>query len=194
MKSLKESLFDSKTQTTESLFDNDLVERDILYHPRTRGELIKCIDEQLKLQGPNANLNIIDVSQITDMSGLFDKIGILPGVSGEIKNIDISLWNTSRVKNMSYMFCGCKSFNSDLSKWDVSNVSDMTCMFANCEQFNSDLSKWDVSKVKSIRQMFQHCYRFNSDLSKWDVSNVRDKYGTAGMFLLCFLFKSDLSK
>lgn len=29
MKNLKESLFDSKTQTTESLFDKDLVEKDI---------------------------------------------------------------------------------------------------------------------------------------------------------------------
>ena len=31
----------------ESLFDSDLVERDIIYHPRTKIELIECINEQL---------------------------------------------------------------------------------------------------------------------------------------------------
>ena len=61
MKNLKDIL------TTESLFDKDLVTKDIMYRPKTKDELIDCIEQELKTQGPDANLNIIDVSKITDM-------------------------------------------------------------------------------------------------------------------------------
>ena len=174
MKSLKESLFDS-----------DLVQKDILYHPKTRNELIDCIEEQLEIQGPDANLNIIDVSKITDMRSLFFYF------EDKIKNIDVSDWDVSNVKDMGFMFDGCESFNSDLSKWDVSNVKNMNYMFGCCISFNSDLSKWDVSKVRDMSYMFDRCKNFNSDLSKWDVSKVKDMNG---MFYNCLLFNSDLSK
>ena len=174
MKSLKESLFDS-----------DLVKKDILYRPKTKDELVDCIKEQLKLQGSNANLNIIDVSEITDMSHLFYKF------KSKIRNIDISKWNVSGVKDMSGMFEDCISFNSDLSEWNVSMVEDMYNMFNNCTLFNSDLSKWDVSEVKYMSGMFYDCELFNSDLSKWDMSRVKDM---VYMFYGCKSFNSDLSK
>ena len=132
----------------ESLFDKDLAQKDIMYHPRTKDELIKCIKEQLDLQGPDANLNIIDVSKITDMSYLFEL---------DVRNIDISKWDVSRVKNMRSMFVSCTLFNSDLSKWDVSGVEDMMDMFYNCKSFNSDLSKWNVSQVTGVYGMFNRC-------------------------------------
>ena len=182
MKSLKESLFDSKTQMTESLFDTDLISKDITYHPKTKDELIKCVKEQLDQQGQDANLNIIDVSKITDMSALFKEMNI--------RNIDISEWDVSNVKDMNYMFWGCE-FNSDLSKWDVSNVEDMHSMFDGCDKFNSDLSRWDVSNVKDMDYMFFRCENFNSDLSRWDVSNVGNMYS---MFYNCKKFNSDLSR
>ena len=153
MKSLKESLFDS-----------NLVSKDIFYHPKTTGELIECIKEQLKIQGPDANLNIIDVSEITSMQTLFWKLN--PG------NIDISNWNVSKVRNMSGMFDGCEKFNSDLSRWNVKNVKYMNYMFYGCKKFNSDLSKWNVSNVEDMSSMFRGCEKFNSDLSKWNVSKV----------------------
>ena len=132
MKTLRESLFDSKTQTMESLFDKDLVQKDIIYHPRTKDELIKCIKEQLDLQGPDANLNIIDVSKITDMSYLFEL---------DVRNIDISKWDVSRVKNMRSMFVSCTLFNSDLSKWNVSRVTGVYGMFNRCASLKK-LPSW----------------------------------------------------
>ena len=167
MKSLQESLLDSKTQITESLFDKDLISKDILYHPKTKEELIDYIKEQLKIQGPDANLNIIDVSKITSMNYLFFNLNI--------RNIDISNWNMSRVRDMSGMFNGCENFNSDLSKWDVSKVEDMYFMFYECASFNSDLSKWNVSNVKDMAHMFYGCEKFNSDLSEWNVSKIKNK-------------------
>ena len=169
----------------ESLFDNDLVKRDILYHPRTKDELIDYIEEQLEIQGPDANLNIIDVSKITDMHNMFYIF------RNKIKNIDISEWNMSNVKTASSMFEGCKKFNSDLSKWNMRNVKYTDCMFYKCESFNSDLSKWDVSKVTNMSGMFADCKQFNSDLSKWNVSNVKNMNC---MFDGCKSFNSDLSK
>ena len=58
MKSLKESLFDKK-----GTLDRDVYK----YCPRTKGELRDCIKKELELQGQDTNLNIIDVSEITDM-------------------------------------------------------------------------------------------------------------------------------
>ena len=114
MKSLKESLFDA-----------DLVSKDIMYHPRNREELRNIIKEQLDLQGPDANLNIIDVSKIDDMGELFFKL--------DPHNIDISEWDVSNVTDMYYMFYGCDKFNCDLSKWDVRKVEDMSYTFYGCK-------------------------------------------------------------
>ena len=45
---------------------------------------------------------------------------------------------------MRSMFYYCLKFNSDLSEWDVSNVKNITFMFTYCKNFNCDLSKWKV--------------------------------------------------
>ena len=88
----------------------------------------------------------IDVSHITDMSGLF---------MGTIAfNQDISNWDVSNVTDMSNMFYNCNSFNQDISNWDVSSVKSMRCMFSGCVQFSYDLSKWDVSSVKDMSGIF----------------------------------------
>ena len=123
-----------------------------LAHPTTRGELVKEI--KIRLDRGQTNLNDIDTSKVTDMSGLFSNFS---------RNIDISLWDVSNVRDMSYMFFNCTNFNCDLSKWDVSNVKYMTWMFYNCTNFNSDLSNWDISKVKSMNYMFYGCKQFDND-------------------------------
>lgn len=38
------------------------------------------------------------------------------------------------------------NFMGDISEWDVSNVKKMTYMFRN-SVFSGDISKWDVSNV-----------------------------------------------
>ena len=114
--------------------------------PKNIKELRKLIVEQLKEQGPDADLNFIDTSKITDMSWLFSDL--------KIRNIKIDKWDTSNVTKMVSMFEDCEDFNADLSAWDVSKVENMTNMFSNCHKFNSDLSKWDVSNVTSIIEMF----------------------------------------
>lgn len=90
----------------------------IRYRPKTKEELIDTIVDLLK-KGNAYELNCIDVSPITDMSGLFHDVN----QQIEVKEIDISEWDVSRVKNMMGMFYGCESFNADLSEWK-GKVSD----------------------------------------------------------------------
>ena len=65
--------------------------------PDTTEELKEILRERLD-QYPDADLNDIDVSNITDMSNLF--YGLDP------HNIDISRWDVSNVTDMSWMFMG----------------------------------------------------------------------------------------
>ena len=125
------------------------------YFPQTKDELRSLIQQRVKVEGNNVNLNDIDVSAITDMSRLFQ---------------DIS-FNSS-------------NFNGNISAWDVSNVTNMTRMFCWCKELKSvgDISYWDVSKVNSMIHMFFDCKKFNQDISNWDVSNVM---GRVGMFYGC---------
>ena len=86
---------------------------------KSRKSLDILINNRIKKQGPNCDLNDIDVSQITDMSELF---------SYSKFNGDISNWDVSNVRNMRGMFWGSK-FNGNISHWNVSNVENMKYMF-----------------------------------------------------------------
>ena len=119
--------------------------------------------------GVHANYGHIsdwDVSQVTDMRGMFAKATSF--------NSDLSRWNVSQVTDMRGMFAEATSFTSDLSGWDVSEVTDMVYMFYRATSFTSDLSGWDVSQVTDMDSMFYGATSFNSDLSRWDVSQVND--------------------
>ena len=65
------------------------------YHPKTRDELEVLVNKLIKERGNDADLNDIDTSEITNMSGLFYRSKF---------NGDISNWDVSNVKNMGYMF------------------------------------------------------------------------------------------
>lgn len=122
--------------------------------PTSYTELRQLIGQEIRTQGPDADLNFIDISLITDMMGLFENTGY------EIRNIKIDYWDTSNVTNMSHMFCDCTDLNCDgLGSWDVSNVTDMTEMFYGCKQFNCDLSNWNLSNLKYSDSMFLYAHK-----------------------------------
>ena len=56
-----------------------------------------------------------DVSNVTDMSGMFPCSFNQP----------IGNWDVSNVTDMSGMFSSCRNFNQPIGNWDVSNVTNM---------------------------------------------------------------------
>ena len=151
------------------------------YFPETKEELediLKQLIEERKDQDI-IDLNDIDTSKIIDMSQLFYDVRRKVN-TGNFKKIDISEWNVSNVKNMTYMFYNCNKLKyiGDISEWDVSKVKNMNSMFYKCIKLKyiGDLSSWDVSNVENMEAMFYHCDKLESigDISRWDVKNVND--------------------
>ena len=86
------------------------------------------IEGNVVMLGLEIDLNFLDVSKVTDMSGLFRDFDISPTPE---KNwhykirLDISQWNVSNVTKIAHMFDGCDYVDfGDLSKWDRSKVTD----------------------------------------------------------------------
>ena len=93
------------------------------YHPKTKKELKKLINQFIEERGNEGDFNDIDTSKITDISYLF----YMDNFNG-----DISKWDVSNVTDMTYMFYECASFNQPLDNWDMSNVIYTSFMFENC--------------------------------------------------------------
>lgn len=143
--------------------------------PMTIVQLAQLIKYNVRLHGWECNLNHIDVSNITNMSGLF----AYPWpYSTDVRtydlnafNGDISQWDVSNVIDMSFMFHH-SDFTGDISQWDVSNVADMSFMFYD-SVWNGDISNWDVSNVINMEKMFNHSkFTGKYSINNWDVSNV----------------------
>ena len=124
-------------------------------------ELRKIIEDRYNKLGPGTkqdpiDFNDIDVSNLDSFCNDKNK-GIF--AETKFKYIDISDWDVSNVRTMSYMFAYCKELKSvgDISYWNVSKVTDMRSMFLDCKFFNQDISKWDVSNVRHHYFMFEKC-------------------------------------
>ncbi|KQT21460.1 hypothetical protein ASG31_16425 [Chryseobacterium sp. Leaf404] len=118
-----------------------------------------------------------DLSDVTTAQAMFFS-------SGLVGNSSISLWDTSSITNMAYMF-GQTAFNQPLGNWDVSNVTDIRWMFHACSNFNQPLNSWNTSSVVRMDHVFHYCNAFNQDLSNWDTSNVTHMdllFGAADIF------------
>lgn len=130
------------------------------YIPKNKKELYELIINK------EIYLGDIDVSQITDMSGLF---------AGCEKEMDrdyagLENWDTSNVINMSWIFRHNPYFNHCINDWNVSKVVDMSCAFLRATSFNQPLNKWDISNVRNIDGMFFEAKNFNQDLSSWNIN------------------------
>lgn len=136
-------------------------------------------------------INNWDVSQVTDMSGLFaNKTNF---------NEDIGNWDVSHVTDMSRMFSNATNFNKFIGNWNVSEVGDMSEMFANATLFNngntsptqlSDPLRWNVANVSDMTAMFAGARSFNSPL---EFSNIEPSIPMSFMFDFATNFNQPLN-
>ena len=132
--------------------------------PETDGEakkLASIIEYIVRNIDEEADLNWIDVTNIKNMSYLFQKSKF---------NGDISDWDVSNVEDMSYMFdqCAFDGTSSDISNWDVSNVDYMEGMFQYSPFNKTDICNWDVHDLHTAEYMFKESL-FCQDISNWNL-------------------------
>ena len=94
----------------------------------------------------------------------------------DITEVDLSHFNTSIAKDMSFIFEDCISITSlNLNNIDTSKTTLMTNTFKNCKSLTSlNLSSFDTSKVRSFQDLFSGCI----SLSSLDISNFDTISGT----------------
>ena len=146
-------------------------------------ELIACfnydkkgVEDELKILYINGNkvgneikIKLRIINKIKDMDGIIER-----------KELELTNWNISNVKNLSRLFYNCESLSSlpDISKWNTNNVTDISFLFYGCKFLSSlpDLSKWNTNKVTNMKALFKECESLTSlpDISKWNTNNVID--------------------
>ena len=101
-------------------------------------------------------------------SNLFSSLSKLP-------TIDTTVFDTSKVADMSCMFYDCSGLASlNVSNFDTTNVTYMGDMFTGCSRLTSlDLSNFNTTKVTDMSNMFSGCSGLTSlNLSSFDMTNV----------------------
>ena len=133
------------------------------------------------------NLDLLDTSECTNMSHMFE-------ACGRLTNLDLSNFNTENVTNMSHMFEACnKLTNLNLSNFNTENVTNMSSMFMNCNRlesitFGGDFITNNLEAPAGDRrggayEMFKYCNSLTSlDLSNF---NIQEYMEPAGMLSYC---------
>jgi len=162
----------------------------------------------------NGDYQHVCTSNVFDMKELFVSSDSTTEIV-EVINIDkdITKWDTSNVKDFSFLFQYQSTFNQAIGNWDTSSattlrymfyrasafnqplnfntskVTDMSSMFNRAYAFNQPLN-FDMSKVTNISYMFARNSSFNQDISSWDISNVTT---LRAIFYYATSFNQDIS-
>lgn len=134
----------------------------------------------------------LQTENVTDMSFMFDYFACWEPTYNQVPNV--AGWNTSKVKNMAFMFAHYGSglgltqlaLVPNVGSWDTTNVADMSNMFSDYGGYSlklndvPDVSNWVTSSVVDMSRMFAS-YGGNStilncvpNVSSWDTRSVED--------------------
>ena len=143
------------------------------------GKVVASENSMSLFSGKNANHELTNVTEIEGLSQLdtskVKNMSWMFGGLSSVTSLDISGFDTSNVTDMSYMFYGMSSVTSlDVSSFDTSNVTDMHSMFNFVSSLTSlDVSNFDTSNVTDMGYMFNEMNSITSlDVSVFDTSNV----------------------
>lgn len=104
----------------------------------------EIVKSEIERPGNEADLNHIDVSEVTNMEAMFSVANF---------NGDISKWNVSNVEDMGEMF-NDSIFNGDLSKWKLKDGVDIYALFLNSpitrKNYTLDLSCFTKEEIEKM--------------------------------------------
>ena len=175
---------------------------------KINGESKDCT-KTCKLEEDINNIVLTFGSQLTSLKYMFYNIQ-------NLKEVDFTNFDTSKVENMEYMFAECYSLKSinfanintksvkkisrlflncknltylDLSLLDFSNVQDMSGMFSSCGKLeNITFGNINASSLEDMHNLFEGCSILESiDLSVFDAIKVKD---ISSMFSGCKYLKT----
>ena len=137
-----------------------------------------------------------DTSKVTTFHGMFQHKNSPINSYGFDENL--SYWDTSSARDMSYMFFSADNFNQNIGGWDTSNVENMDHMFFKARTFNNGSASgvstntlnWDTSNVTNMESMFADADGFNIDIGSWNTSSVENMQS---MFNGTAVFNQDLN-
>ena len=198
MKSLNQYIIEKILINKSSKFINKI-------KVETREQLETIILERYNKNKSFIDLTDIDISELDDLSGVFDFL------NNKVEVIDISGWDTSNVTNMSYMFNRCTKlkkivgienldvsklekanfmFDScenlvelDLTNWNPISLQNAWSMFYRCSnlKFIKNIENWQLPNIKDVSYMFCDCAKLDVDLSNWDLTHIKDFFKYQGL-------------
>jgi len=167
-----------ENETEETTYTAYLQSNKKLY--LSRGEnLFKNFQKLETIEG----MRYMDTSNVTDMSLMFLNCT-------NLREIDVSNFNTINVTYMANMFTGCSSLVTlDLSNFNTEKVIYMISMFSSCSSLVTlDLSNFNTKNVTHMNNMFYGCSSLTSlDLNDFNTLNVTR---TDSMFQDCSSLKN----
>ena len=133
------------------------------------------IDSCQKMFSGLTNIKEIDLSKF-DFSRVTSMLSMFDGCSG-LEKISFGNIDTSSVNDMNSLFYDCSKLTSiDVSNFDTSKVTDMIYMFYGCSALTHiDVSNFNTKEVISIRSMFTNCKQLKVlNLSNFDTSKITE--------------------
>ena len=112
--------------------------------------------------------NVIQLGELNATKYIFAKCENLTSFKGEKL---VSPNTFANVNTMGYMFWGCTNLKEiDLTNFDTKDVTDMNRMFSGCQSLvELDLTSLDTSKVTDMNETFGYC----KNLETLNISNLK---------------------
>ena len=119
-----------------------------------RGIIIdKCDEFEEGTKNNPVDFNDVDLSKMDSIRAIFQY--------QKFEYIDVSTWNPANynLTNLEAVFFECRNLKElDLSSWDVSNVKNFNNMFKGCRQLEKlNISTWKISPDANTTDMFKDC-------------------------------------
>ncbi len=177
---IRTDLFPESTRLKVATLDGESL-KDLYYEKGE--ENIHVIDFENKIYAPQSEESLFaNLPQLTtvnnagnldvsDTENLYKWFENCPNLT----TIDVSNWDTEKVRLMSALFSGCTNLATiDISKWDTSSCEKMEEMFMNCSSLTTiAVDSLEMNTVTAVRKMFSGCTNLQTiDVSNWDTQNI----------------------